>query len=136
MSEFDVEIIGDEPGEIEERLSALGTTAQSRTNDALLETAEDVKNDLEQSSPVDTGEYKGSWYIFQVDEGEVWILNEAEHAQFVMLPNSVMVGSSEADLPASGVLHNVKGVARNHKKSLNLDISDMLEELFSEFEVS
>lgn len=135
MSNFSVEIIGDKPGDIEHRLAQLGTEGQTQANKALVETAEKVKSDLEDTSPVDTGEYQSSWYSLQVAEDEVWILNEADHAKYVMLPNQVMVNSAKADLPASGVLHNVKGVAKEHQKGLNLNMSEKLQEMIKRFRI-
>jgi hypothetical protein len=133
MSDFSVEYVGDSPNDIEERLQSLATQGQTRANRALVETAEDVQDDLEKTSPVDTGEYQSSWYMTQVAEDEVWILNEADHAQYVMLPNQNMVNSGKADLPASGILHDVKGVARRHQKSLNLDLSEQIQRLIKSF---
>lgn len=133
MADFDVEMIGDTPGDIENRLAELGTSAGEQANDALADAAERVKDDLEKTSPVDTGEYKDSWYIFEAAEDEVWVLNEADHAKYVMLPNSVMVGSSEADLPSTGVLHNVKGVAKGHQAQVRQEIIQRLRQLFQQF---
>jgi hypothetical protein len=133
MSDFSVEYVGNSPNDIEERLQSLATQGQTRANRALVETAEDVQDDLEKTSPVDTGEYQSSWYMAQVAEDEVWILNEADHAQYVMLPNQNMVNSGKADLPASGILHDVKGVARRHQKSLNLDLSEQIQRLIKSF---
>lgn len=135
MANFDVEYIGNEPGEIENRLAGLGTQAQTRTNSALLDSAQEVQKSLEKTSPVDTGEYQSSWYIFQAAEDEVWILNEAEHAQYVMLPNQRMVNSDKADLPASGVLHDVKGVAREHQKTLHTGMVDELKRMIKSFRI-
>jgi hypothetical protein len=135
MSNFDVEMVGDKPGDIEERLTVLGSQGQTRTNRALLESAQDVQKSLEKTSPVDTGEYQSSWYIFQAAEDEVWILNEAEHAKFVMLPNQLMVNSGKADLPASGILHDVKGIAREHQKTLHIGMADEIKRMIKSFRV-
>lgn len=131
MSDFSVEMVGDKPGDVEQRLAKLGTDGRNSTNKALLQTAQEVKDDLEKTSPVDTGEYQSSWYIFQADYDEVWVLDEADHAKFVMLPNSRMVGSPSADLPSQGILHNVKGVAKSHQKGLNLNMAGKLKEMIS-----
>lgn len=135
MADFDVEYVGDTPGDIEQRLSETSTTGRRRVNDALRQTAEEVKSDLETSSPVDTGEYQSSWYIFPLKEDEVWILNEADHAKFVMLPNSKMVNASGADLPASGVLHNVKGRAKRHSDSYKQNMIEELQDFFSDISI-
>lgn len=133
MAEFDVEMVGDTPNDIENRLARLGSQAGERTNEALRRTAEEVKADLEDTSPVDTGEYKRSWYIFEAAEDEVWILNEADHAKYVMLPNAIMRGSNKADVPSQGLLHNVKGVAKGHKSSLRGSLVQELRQLFQQF---
>lgn len=130
MASFDVEYVGDTPGDIQNRLSSLGTQGRRRVNNGLRQTAEEVKEDLEESSPVDSGEYQKSWYILPVDNDEVWILNEAEHAQYVMLPNTQMINASGADLPAQGILHNVKGRAKQHNDSLKQNVIQELQDLF------
>lgn len=135
MVDFDVEYVGNEPGDIQKRLAELGTAAQSRANAALVDTAQEVQEDLEKTSPVDTGEYQSSWYMMQVAEDEVWILNEAEHAKYVMLPNSNMVNSGKADLPSSGILHDVKGVARSHQKSLNINAAEQIQRMIQNFRI-
>lgn len=135
MSGFDVEYVGDTPGDIEQRLAETSTLGRRRVNEALRETAEEVKADLEATSPVDTGEYQGSWYIFPVEEGEVWILNEADHAKFVMLPNTQMIGSPHADLPGSGVLHNVKGRAKRHKEAYRQGLIDGLTDMIADLSI-
>ena len=135
MSDFSVEMVGDSPQDIENRITELGGSVPGETNDALLEVAEKVQKRLEDTSPVDTGEYQDSWYIHEVEEEEVWVLNEADHAQYVMLENSRMQGSDKADLPSVGILHNVKGVAREEKKNLNMGLSDAIQNVIDELEV-
>lgn len=136
MTDFDVEFVGDSPNDIQKRLSKLGTQGQTRANRALVETGKEVQDELESTSPVDTGEYQSSWYMMQVAEDEVWILNEADHAKYVMLPNQVMVNSPSADLPASGILHDVKGVAKGHKKTLSLNFADELKRMIKKLRVN
>lgn len=135
MVEFDVEYIGHEPDDMKDRIDQINLSAKKRTNKALRKTAREVKADLEDTSPVDTGEYKSSWYIFQADFNEIWVLNEAEHAIHVMMPNSKMVGSSSADVPSQGILHNVKGVARRHSKGLKLNLTNELQALLNAFRI-
>jgi hypothetical protein len=135
MVSFDVEHVGQSPQDMSERLGDINTDASNRTKQALMETAREVKKDLEKTSPVDTGEYRDSWYIYPAKSEEVWILNEADHAQYVMLPNPVMIGSSKADLPAQGILHNVKGIAKQHSDDYRGNFIDQLQEMFSNFSV-
>lgn len=136
MSNIEVEMVGDTPGDIQRRLGDVNMAARKRTNEALMKTAREVKDDLEGTSPVDTREYLESWYIFPAKEDEVWILNEADHAKYVMLPNSRMQGSAKADLPASGILHNVLGVARGHQKGLSNNMAEKLKDMINAFSVS
>jgi hypothetical protein len=133
MSEFSVEYIGNSPGDMENKLSSLGSVARKRSAVALRETAEKVKADLEKTSPVDSGQYQSSWYIQPIDQDEIWILNEADHAKFVMLPNTKMIGSNKADLPAQGILHNVKGVARKHSDTNRENLVEQLRDMFDTF---
>ena len=136
MVDFEVEMIGDKPNDIQRRLSDINMNAKRRTNSALMDTARDVKDDLVETSPVDTGDYRSSWYIMQVDYNEVWILSNSEiadHNEYVMLPNSRMVGSSNADLPSQGILHNVKGVARKHQDNLRMNMSQHFEKMIQRF---
>lgn len=135
MADFDVEYVGDAPNDIQNRLGSLSVQSQTRANRALMDAAEDIKTELERTAPVDTGEYKRSWYIMQVAEEEVWILNEADHAKYVMLPNQRMVNSAKADIPASGILHDVKGIAKSHKDTVNLNLSEQLERMFKNFKI-
>ena len=129
MASFSVETIGTDPRDMQSRFQSMGGAAPGVANRALRQTGEKVKADLEDTSPVDSGEYRDSWYMLEVAEDEVWILNEADHARFVMLPNSKMVGSASADLPSAGVLHNVEGVARNHQTGLQSNVSRQIMDL-------
>jgi hypothetical protein len=133
--DFSVEYVGQSPQDMSERLTDVNTNASNRTKQALMETAREVKKDLEKTSPVDTGEYRDSWYVYPAKSEEVWILNEADHAEYVMLPNSQMVGSTKADLPAQGLLHNVKGVARKHSDEYRGNFIEQLQDMFSAFSV-
>jgi len=135
MTSFDVEYVGNSPGDIQERLTDINLEAKNRTNQALMETAREVKADLETSSPVDTGDYRQGWYIWPAKHDEVWILNEVDHAKYVMLPNSRMVGSTSADLPSQGVLHNVKGRAKEHDSGMRGNMAEQLKKLLSMFRV-
>jgi hypothetical protein len=60
-------------------------------------------------------------------------LNEADHAKYVMLPNVVMVGSPSADLPAQGILHNVKGVARRKQRGMKNNFIQNFKDLIQDF---
>lgn len=133
MTNFDVEIIGDSPNDIANRLNDVNLAARNRTNQQLMEKAREVKADLEDTAPVDTGEYRDSWYVFPAKRNEVWVLNEADHTQYVMLPNSNFVGKAGADVPSQGILHNVKGIAQGHSSGLASDIQKEINKLISGF---
>jgi len=129
MADFSVEQIGDDPEDLANKLSSSGITLKSEVNDALMETAEEIKAEIEETAPVDTGAYEGSWYIEPIAEDEVWVLSsgdEAEHNKYLMLPNQNFVGSSGADLPAQGIYHNVEGIAKRHQKQMNTSVADKI----------
>jgi len=135
MTSFDVEYVGDTPGDIQNRLSNLDDATRRRTNAALRKTAEEVKEDLEETSPVDTGKYQESWYIRPIANDEVWILNGAEHAKYVMLPNRQMIGVANADFPAQGILHAVKSRAKQHSDSYRENMVEELQDMIRNFKV-
>ena len=135
MASFSVEYVGDTPGDIQNRLSNLDNATRRRTNAALRKTAEEVKQDLQDTSPVDTGEYQNSWYIMPIDYNEVWILNEADHAKYVMLPNRQMIGVANADFPAQGILHAVKSRAKQHSDSYRGNMVEELQDMIRNFKV-
>ena len=132
---FDVEVVGDSPGDIQNRLTEIDTSVRRRTNNALRKTAEEVKEDLVESSPVDDGVYQRSWYIQPISYNEIWILNEADHAQYVMLPNTQMINATGADFPAQGILHGVKSRARQHSDSYRQNMVQELQDMIQNFRV-
>lgn len=136
MANFDVEMVGDTPGEVSGKLDSMSSGMGDKTDEALLKEAREIKTKIEDTAPVDTGAYQGSWYIAQIDEDEVWILSssdEAEHNKFLMLPNLNFVGSSGADLPAQGIYHNVEGIAKRHRKSFNSNVADEIAAFLNKF---
>ncbi len=135
MASFNVEYVGDSPSDIQNRLSALGNAVGQRTNAALMETAQEVKEDLQDTSPVDTGEYQESWYIQPVSNNEVWVLNGADHAKFVMLPNRQMIGVANADFPSQGILHAVKSRAKQHSDSYRGNMVEQLKDMVQNFKI-
>lgn len=130
---MDVEIIGDSPNDIANRLDDVNLAARNRTNKVLMKKAREIKGDIQDTAPVDSGDYRDGWYIYPAKKNEVWILNSVEHTQFVMLPNSKFVGKSDADVPSQGILHNVKGVAKGHSGGLASDIQQAINNLVRSF---
>lgn len=112
MIDFSIEVSGDDA--IKEGIDEFVEKSKGTANDALREMAEDIKDEIEATAPVDTGEYKESWSIVEVSENHVVIVNEADHAKYLVFPNSKMQGVSSADDPARGILHNVRGIVRNN----------------------
>lgn len=102
-----------------------------KTDEALKEFAEELKRELEATSPVDTGEYKGAWAIEEVDKNHVVVYNSAEHARFVGLPNRKMIGSSYADDPQEGILHDVEAIAYSQRSNMKSTVSDHLSSFLS-----
>lgn len=126
---MDVEIIGDDPEEVADRLNRLQYVGRQGVNNGLMSSAVDIKKEIERTSPVDTREYQNSWYIKPVAEDEVWILNRADHAKFLVLPNSNFIGSSGADIPTQGIYHNIKGIAKGEQSGLVSAIQDQIMQL-------
>ena len=129
MVDFDVETIGNDPDEIAGKLAALGAGVGESTNEALLQTAEDIKGQIEDEAPVDTGAFENSWYILEVAEDEVWILSDSDtapHNKFIMLPNSRFQGHPNADNPATGVYFDAEAIAKSNRSSVNTEMNGFL----------
>jgi len=126
---FEVETIGTDPAELSAKMAEGFGVTKGEVNDALMEAAEEIKEAEQDTAPVDTGDYKNSWYIEPISEDEVLVLSdgdEAPHNKYVMLPNQRFVGNPKADIPSQGVLHNYKGVAKREADALSSSIQDML----------
>lgn len=113
MVDFDFEIHGEEG--IKDDMTKFVNETKGVANEALVEFAKECKDEIESTAPVDTGEYRDSWYIIQAKENLVYLVNNAEHGKYVVFPNSAMVGSPSADLPSQGILHNVRGIIHEKK---------------------
>lgn len=126
---FDVETIGTDPAELSSKMAEGFGVTKKDVNDTLLEVAEEIKQAEEDTSPVDTGAYRDSWYIEPIAEDEVLILSDgddAPHNKYVMLPNQRFVGNPKADIPSQGILHNYKGVAKRNADLLSKSIGEMV----------
>jgi len=133
MTSFDVSFVGATPEDLQKRLDELSSGVSESANDALKETAEEVKQDIERTAPHATGAYENSWYIQEIDEDEVWLLSDSDqapHNKYIMLPNQKFVGHPNSDLPAAGIYHNVEGVAKQHRDSLRNNFASSLTDLF------
>lgn len=126
---FDVETIGTDPAELSTKMAEGFGVTKGDVNDALMEAAEEIKEKEQETAPVDSGDYRDSWYIEPISEEEVLILsdgNDAPHNKYVMLPNQRFVGNPKADISSQGVLHNYKGVAKREADALSSSIEEML----------
>lgn len=89
----------------------------------LREFVQKLYKELRDTSPVDSGTYKGNWTTKLTDLGAA-IMNDTEYAKYLVNPNRKMVGVSSADLPGRGILHNVEGIVFSKKEEFNEMIED------------
>jgi len=75
--------------------------------------ARDLLDEFVQTSPVDTGEYRSSWSMERRNKYVVLLKNDADHAPYLVYPNSQMVGARGAN--SRGILHNVRGMTFEKK---------------------
>lgn len=132
MADFQVETIGNDPNEMADKVSSLASGAGESTNEGLLEAAEEIKKEIEEEAPVDTGAFENSWYIQEVAEGEVWILSDSDaapHNKFIMLPNSRFQGHPDADNPATGVYFDAEAIAKANGGSVSTGVNGFLRDL-------
>lgn len=97
----------------DEQLQAMSEASKGQAHDAVRELGEEIKAEFENTAPVDSGEYRDSWYLVEGGEEVVYIINNADHAKYVVFPNKAMLGVTTADDPARGILHNVRGRAQS-----------------------
>ena len=132
---FEVDTIGTDPAELSSKMAEGFGVTKSDVDDTLLEVAKEIKEAEENTAPVDTGDYRDSWYIEAISEGEVLILSDgddAPHNKYVMLPNQRFVGNPIADIPSQGILHNYKGVAKRKANLLSKSIGNMVNSNFGD----
>lgn len=121
MVEMDVQMVDGNIDQLEQQVDELSALGKEAVNNSLQQTAASVKKDIEDTAPVDTGDYKGSWYTKQASENLVFILSDgdkAPHNVHLLFPNSNFVGSPGADIPSQGIYHNVKGIAKSYNDEL------------------
>lgn len=134
MTDFEVESIGNTPDEMAGKIQSLGMGVGESTNKALLKSAEDVKDSIEEEAPVDTGAFENSWYILEVAEDEVWVLSDSDaapHNKHIMLPNSRFQGHPNADNPATGVYFDAKAVALSESDGVDANVNSFLRQLIN-----
>lgn len=108
MVEFDVGISG--ASNTQEQLKMASEAASGNANEALVEFCEEVKEEFEDTAPVDTGHYRDSWFLIEADDNLVYIVNSANHAKYLVFPNSRFRGHPGADAPGLGIYHNIRGI--------------------------
>jgi len=132
MTDFQVEQIGNDPDEMANKLSSLASGVGDSTNEALLESAREIKAEIEEEAPHDTGAFENSWYIEEVAEDEVWILSDSDaapHNQYIMLPNSRFQGHPNADNPATGVYFDAQAIAKANSNAVRGKTGGFLRDL-------
>lgn len=111
----DIDVGMSDVSHTQEQFEAAAEASKGNANDALREFAEEVRDEFEETSPVDTGEYKSSWFIIEADDNLVYIVNSANHAKYLVFPNSHFMGNPGADVPSRGIYHNVRGIVHQKK---------------------
>jgi hypothetical protein len=135
MVEMDVQMVDGNIDQLESQVDELSALGKEAVNNGLQKTAAEVKKDIEDTAPVDTGDYEGSWYTKQVSENLVFVLSDSDkapHNVHLLFPNSNFVGSPGADIPSQGIYHNVKGVAKSHNDDLIENITNEVERIQQE----
>lgn len=98
-----------------EEFELASKATEGNANDAVVELAEEIKEEFEDTAPVDTGEYRDSWFLVEAEENLVYLVNSADHAKYIVFPNSRFVGHPGADAPGRGIYHNIRGIAHSKK---------------------
>lgn len=108
-----------------EKLQAINDNVVASVDGGGRAYAEKLKKEIEETSPVDTGRYKADWHIEEdKSENRIYIVNSVPYAKHLVFPNSQFVGSSAADDPSAGILHNVRGIVHSEKSGFAKSILD------------
>lgn len=96
-----------------------------------MEEAEYLLQKIKTTAPVASGTYREDWRIEKRpndDRGDIFIVNSTEHGPYLVFPNKRMVGSSKADLPSQGIIHNVRGIVHSHRRDYRDAIIDIIKD--------
>lgn len=102
------------------------TAIDARTQAELEQFVDSLYEEIYQTSPVDTGTYKGNWEIVRKDDKEIHIKNETDYSVHLVFPNERMIGAKGADVPSRGILHNVRGIVHRRRKDLRVETREGL----------
>lgn len=127
---FRVEVQGE--AEVLRSLKTADAAVSKAVREVQKDNAEEVKERIEETAPVRTGDYRDDWEL--KEKGGVYYLkNTIKYAPYLVYPNSRFVGSGAADDPGRGILHNVRGIVHEqrekYKKSMIKDVRKTLEVL-------
>lgn len=125
---FEVENMKEVQGKMRLASSLVGKAVDSGKKD----TAEAILEEVERTSPVDTGRYKSNWDMVEKDD-TVYIVNDTPYAKYLVFPNQHMVGSSKADVPSAGIQHNVRGIVKKHQKSYKEKVTTKVKGVLTSF---
>lgn len=121
MANFGMKVTG--AAALMESLDEIKDQSTGVANEALVEFAEEVKEEIETTAPVDTGEYRDSWRIEEVRENEVWLVSDAEHGKYIVFPNANFVGHPNADDPGRGIYHNIRGIIKKKRSEFEATVA-------------
>lgn len=97
-------------------------------NDKVEEFTKDLFMEIVRTSPVKTGFYQSKWEYEEMEDEEGYLItNEDDKAKFLVFPNTVMMGSTKADEPSQGILHNVRGIVFKRRKEFHNKIENVLQ---------
>lgn len=111
----DISIDTSDVSRTQEQFQEASEATKGVANDALREFGEEVKEEFEATAPVDTGEYRDSWFIVEARDDLIYIVNSADHAKYLVFPNSRFKGHEGADAPARGIYHNIRGIVHSKR---------------------
>lgn len=103
---------------------------QKVKGESIKDFAEDLKEEIEDTAPVDTGEYKDSWELEEVEDGII-LYNTTDYGKYLVFPNSQMRGVPSADDPGRGILHNVRGICFQNRSDFRDKIKNTVQKIFS-----
>ena len=96
------------------KIAAKREAVEVAVGDGQEEFAEELKDEVQKTAPVRTGNYRDDWEVEEVD-GNYYLVNDVDYARYLVFPNSKFVGSAKADQPGKGILHNVRGIVYSRR---------------------
>ena len=112
MAKMDIDVYGTERTVAGMRASR--AAVEIAVGDGQEKFAEEMKKEVQKTAPVDTGDYRDDWEVKE-KKGTWYLVNTMPYAKHLVFPNSNFVGSTKADDPGRGILHNVRGIVHSRK---------------------